>query len=42
MIGQKAEQEGRCHHADQMHRAPPVASAILAGQVGAAGARVGR
>lgn len=42
VIGQKAEQEGHCHHADQMHRAPPVASAILAGQVGAARARVGR
>lgn len=42
VIGQKAEQEGRRHHGNQLHRAPPVAGASRAGQVAAAGAGVGR
>lgn len=42
MVGQKAEQEGRRYHGDQVHRAPSVATARVAGQAAAPGARADR
>ena len=42
VVGQEAEQEGCCHHGNQVHRAPPVAGAFFAGQVAAVGPGGGR
>lgn len=41
MIGQKAQQEGCCHHGDQVHRAAPVAKTSFAGQTAAVEAGAG-